>query len=384
MSRRPYRILQLTGTSAIGGAEQVALDLARGCDRDRFEVVVASLGGPPLLIEACLSGQPPVQARHWRAGSPWPWRLDRLLTETARLRATGVDLAMTYGLRADLVGRLFKGRLGAARLLCAIHSTDAWRGKGKILLDRWTSGAADAFVSVSAAGRRVRIEREGLPAEKIALIPNGIRVDAPELATRKEARAALGVADEDFPVIAHVANLRPMKGHGEVLAAAPDVLRRHPRALFLLAGRDESGGDYARRAQAAGLAERVRFLGYHPRAREVMRAADVFILPSHYEGCPISILEAMAERRPIVASNVGGIGEQVRDGVEALLIAPRRADALAEAIARLADDADLCRRLTEAARRRVEQEFSRERMIARYETLWEAVIERRPLPGVPA
>jgi glycosyltransferase involved in cell wall biosynthesis len=381
LQQPPYRILLLTSTAAIGGAEQVALSLARGCDRSRFSVRIASLSGPPLLIEKAREGG--VEATHWTLeGGRRAWRLDHVLGAIGRDRAAGVDLVQTFGLTADLVGRLFKRRFGGAKLLCAIHSTDAWRGGLKIRLDRWSAGKADAFVSVSEIGKRIRVEREGLPASKIVVIPNGIDVRGTgEPKPREGWLRELGLTPEAAPIILHVANLRPMKGHGETLAAARAVLKQYPKSVFLLVGRDESGGEYERQARAEGLAGRVRFLGYRADPRELMRQADIFILPSYYEGRPISILEAMAEGCPIIASDVGGIPEQVRDGEEALLIEPRRADRLAEAIVRLAGDEGLRRRLAAAARRRVEADFTESSMCKRYERLFEAMIEGRPLPG---
>jgi glycosyltransferase involved in cell wall biosynthesis len=377
MPQRPYRILHLTSTSALGGAEQVILELARHSDPARYAMLVVSLDGPPQLTEACRAGTPPVEAEHWGAGRPWPWRLHRILPRVAAMRRRGFHLVQTYGLQADVVGRLLKRRLGMVKLLNSVHSTDAWRSRPKVLLDRWTAGAVDRIVSVSHAGSRVRIERERLDPRLFVYIPNGIEIDPPGLAARDEARRALGLRQKDAPVIAHIANLRPMKGHGEVLTAATDVLARYPSAVFLLAGRDESDGRYQRQAQALGLGDRLRFLGFHPHAREVMRAADLFILPSYYEGCPIAILEAMAERRPIVASNVGGIPELVRHEREALLIEPRHPDALRDAIVRLVEDRALATGLTEAARRRVEAEFNRDTMIRRYCELYDAMIEER-------
>lgn len=252
----------------------------------------------------------------------------------------------------------------------------------KTRLDRWTAGRADRIVSVSHAGSRMRIERERIDPRLFVQIPNGIQIDPPGLADREAARQALGLRPDDGPVIAHIANLRPMKGHGETVVAAVESIRRYPNAVFLLAGRDESDGRYQQQAHEAGVDERVRFLGFIPRAREAMRAADVFILPSYYEGCPISILEAMAERRPIVASDVGGISELVRHEREALLIAPRRADALVAAIARLVEDKALAESLCGAARRRVESEFGRDLMIRRYCELYDAMIEGRE-PKLP-
>ncbi|MCX7014003.1 MAG: glycosyltransferase [Candidatus Sumerlaeota bacterium] len=371
----PCRILQLTTSSSIGGTERMTLELARGLDPARFEVVVASLDGPGAFTEACREAG--LRASNWGVGRPIPWKLPWLRECVRRARDQEFDLVQTYGLQADLAGRFFKRQLGNPKLVCSIRSTDAWRSPLQVRLDRWTAGRVDLFIANSEAGRRSRIEREGFAPERILTIHSGIELDPPGVASREEARAALGLSERDFPVIAHVANLRPMKGHDEALEAAARLKERLPRAVWLFAGRDDSRGRYARRARERSVGDRVRFLGFHPRPREIARAADVAILPSHYEGLPAAILEAMAESRAIVASNVGGIPELVRHEREALLIPPGRPEALAEAIARLADDEPLRLVLSRAARRRAEAEFALPRMIRRYEEAYESLMTQR-------
>jgi len=379
VSRRPWRVLHLTATSAIGGTERMVLEIVRGSDPQRFEMAAASLGGPGLLTEACREAGR--RAWNWGLERPWPWKAPRLLSWIRRMRDCQFDLIQTYGLRADLVGRLFKQGLGAPLLVCNIASVDAWRGAHKVWLDRRTAGAVDLFIASCEAARRSRIERERFDPGRIAAIYNGVELDPPGLASRPEARRALGLSQEDFPVVAHVANLRPMKGHSEALAAAARLLRDFPRAVFLFAGRDDSGGRYQRLAHDLGVAGRARFLGFHPRGREVARAADIAILPSYYEGCPVALLEAMAESRAIVATEVGGIPELVRHEREALLIPPGRPEALAAALSRLAADAALREALGCAARQRAEAQFTVQRMIRRHEEAYSELLERGTRTG---
>ena len=378
-------MLHLTSTSAIGGTETMVMALSRACDRRLFEMSVDSLGGPGLLMSACAGGadgQPTVDSSNWRVMPPWPWYWARLASHLGRVRDREFDIVQTYGLRADLIGRLLKRRFAQrgrpVRLICSVRSTDAWRPRHQVLLDRWTLGRADGFIANSNAGREIRIRREGIPPGRIATIHNGVELAPAGLADGDAVRRELGIAPARRPVFAHVANLRPMKGHGDLLAAVPRVLERFPEALFLLAGRDESNGAYEREASDRGLGEAVRFLGYHPRPREIMRAADVVTLPSHYEGCPVSILEAMAEQRPIVATRVGGIPELVRHEQEALLIEPADAPGLADALIAAADNLDRSAALATAARRRVESEFSLERMVDRYQQAYLDVLAGRP------
>jgi glycosyltransferase involved in cell wall biosynthesis len=260
------------------------------------------------------------------------------------------------------------------RLVCGIRSVDLNRSRLRVWSDRLTSGRADLYISNSEAGRRTRIERERIDARRIEVIHNGIDLDPDGLASREEARNALSLAPEDAPVVAHVANLRWMKGHQQALHAAKSIIARCPNAVFLFAGRDDSSGRFQAMARDLELGDRARFLGFHPRPREALRAADIAILPSLYEGCPVALLEAMAEGKPIAASDTGGIPELVRHEQEALLFAPGSAEGLAAAIGRLAGDATLSATLGRNARRRTEKEFDLDVMAEKYLVLYERLL----------
>jgi L-malate glycosyltransferase len=369
----PWRILHLSTSSTIGGTERATLDLARALDPDRFAHTFVALGGPgDSLGAAAAAGFPTTNVR---AGIPIPWNPLGILRLIRVARRTRPDLVQTYGFVADVVGRVLKPLLGGPRLVSSIRSVDAARPRWHTLLDRWTAGAADLFISNSEAGRLSRIERERIAPGRIITIHSGIELDPPGLPDRVAARESVGIDDLDRPVIAHIANLRWMKGHDEVLEAAATLRGAFPDAVWLLVGRDDSGGRHEHRAAELGLGDRVRFLGFHPEPRAVLRAADLAILPSRYEGLPVAILEAMAEGKPIVATAVGGIPELVRDGDEALLIPPGDATALATAIERLATDPALAARLGAAARSRAEADFAREVMVGRYAETYARLID---------
>jgi len=368
----PVRVLHLTTSSDFGGTERMTLELARRCGRSRCEMSVASLDGPGLLTEACEASG--IEAWNLKAGRRFPWRFGRLLKWADEIDRRGIDIVHTYGLQADLVGRFLKGRLGAKRLVCGIRSVDLNRSRLRVWADRATSGKVDLFISNSEAGRQARIAREQIEPERIDVIHNGIELDPEGAASRQESRNSLGLADADAPVVAHVANLRWMKGHEQALLAARVVIERFPNAVFLFAGRDDSSGRFNDMARDLGLGGQARFLGFHPKPREVLRAADIAILPSLYEGCPVSMLEAMAEEKPIAASNAGGIPELARHEQEALLCPPGNAEELAEAIKRLANDPTLCSTLARNARRRAEEDFGLDGMVEKYLNRYEELL----------
>jgi glycosyltransferase involved in cell wall biosynthesis len=150
-------------------------------------------------------------------------------------------------------------------------------------------------------------------------------------------RARLGVRDDEI-LIGTVANLRATKGYPDLLLAARAVIDRLPNVRFVAVGRgpleDELRAEHAR----LGLGTRFEFVGFRPDAVPVMSAFDVFCLPSHHEGLPVALMEALALGLPAVVTRVGGVAELVTDGDDAVIVPPGQPDALADALIALAQD----------------------------------------------
>jgi glycosyltransferase involved in cell wall biosynthesis len=147
----------------------------------------------------------------------------------------------------------------------------------------------------------------------------------------------------------------------------------------LLVGDDlEAGGAFRAgledEAERLGVRERVVFAGYRPDATALLAELDVFVLPSWVEGLPIVVLEAMAQRKPVVATPVGGTPELVADGETGLLVPPRDPEALAAALRRLLEDPDLARRLGEAGRARVAERFTAAQQTRRVLELYDELV----------
>lgn len=377
MTPKPYRILQLTSTSDIGGTESMLLHFLAHYDRARFEVEVGSLVGSGLLTERARALGVPA----WNLAMGFQLDPRGLLELFMRLRAGRFDLVQLYGLRADTIGRPLARLAGAGRIVSSIRSTDPWRKGRHVWLDRATARLATLWISNSEAGRASRIARERFPGDKIVTILNGIPLPAPELAAppsaaeRVEFEKEAGLAPGDGPRVAFVANLRRMKGHADLIEALPAVLRERPGLRVLCAGRDDSAGEIPRLAAERGVAHAVRLLGFQSDTRHLIRHCDFLILPSLWEGCPVAVMEAMALGRPVVATRVGGIPELVESEREGLLIPPRDPAALAEALLRLAGNPELVRAMGEASRRRAERDFSVEAMTRRIEKAYLGLLE---------
>jgi len=370
---RPYRIVQLTSSSNIGGTERKVLVLVEHLDRQLFEPIVLSLVGSGRLIERCRDLG--IEAEHLNCSHPVRLRSWRRFFEILRNR--NVALVHLYGLRANLPGRPVARWAGAGAIVGGIESIDPWRKWYHTALDRLTARWVDRFVAVCEAARQAAIRREGFDPSHVVVIPNAAcPMPAAESCDAAALRQRFALESSDGPILAHIANLWPEKRHRDLIDAATLLVERFPRIVFLCAGRDEMNGANQRYAVERGVAERFQWLGYVGNVSEVIAVADFAVLPSSHEGLPVSLLEVMTVGRTMIATPVGGVPEVVRDGVNGLLVPPREPKALAQAIERLATDMELRRRLEVEARDTVRRDYSIERMVQGTQRLYLELLER--------
>jgi glycosyltransferase involved in cell wall biosynthesis len=241
---------------------------------------------------------------------------------------------------------------------------------------------ADRVITSGEAIRRLVIDA-GTPPGRVVAIPAGVDLGEFPFGARGDAIAAeLRVSP---PVIGSVAMFRGSKGHAHLVDAFGRIRSRYPSATLLLVG------DGIRRewveglARDAGLGDAVRFTGFRPDVGALLAVMDCFVLAStRTEGVPQSLLQAFASGVPVVASDVGGVPEVVRDG-ETGLLAPRESPAeLARGIERVLGDRAAARRRAAAARRLVEERFSHTAVMARLLDLYGELIGERPVRTRPA
>lgn len=344
--------------------------LVEALDRSRFTPVVGALFGGGELIER--SKEAGVAAEHLHFRFPFdPAGIARLVRFIRRER---IDVVQTHGLRADSVAR-WAARLGGARaVISTIHSIDPEKPLPHVLLDQITAPLVSRFVAVCEAAKNARVSREKLDPRRIDVVPIGLPPRSIPRDQRDEIRAELGVASDATPVVGILANLREMKGHRDVIEALPAILERLPQTVFLFAGRDDSQGQVEKLARARGVAHAIRFLGYYRDTARLLAAMDLFMLPSTWEGLPVSILEAIHAGVPVIATRVGGIPEIIRDGREGLLIEPRRPDQIAGAVIRLTENWPLRAEISRAADLRAQTVFSLSSMTSRMEAIYDQAV----------
>ena len=367
------RVLQLLATGGNGGAQESYTGLLLHLDRAAYEVRALSL-----------SKGSSVQRLH-RLGLEVEL-VDEADDEAAvrelaaYLRREEIDLLHAHMYRAEVIGTRAALAAGTPAVMATVHSSRVRSPQDVATLAALTPAMDRLIVPSAAIEAKVRAEGRGGAA--FTVIPNGVdlaRFDLPlaSCALRRE----FGIPG-DAPLLGVIARLEAEKGHRYLIAAMPAILQVATDAWLVIVG--EGSLDAELRAQVAALPppvnRRIVFTGRREDIASITGELDVAVLPSLREAQGISILEAMAQHRPVVASAVGGIPEVLTDGQDGLLVPPADPAALAEACIRLACSPDLRARLGEAGRATVEARFSLDAMVRRIEAVYDEELQRAGIP----
>ena len=189
------------------------------------------------------------------------------------------------------------------------------------------------------------------------VIPNGRDLTRFTSGTHRDAVRAELALGQDTPVVGVVGRLETQKGHVYLLEAWTEVIRARPDARLLVVGEGSLRGELARQARDAHIAESVIFTGFRSDVPRLLDTVDVLALPSLHEGMPLTVIEAAAAGRPVVATAVDGTPEVVRDGETGYLVPPADPAALAKALLAVLGDADAARRMGREAHRWARERF---------------------------
>lgn len=361
--RAPPRVLHLNTEPTWRGGEQQLLYLLDG---------LRARGVPSLLV-----AQP---------GAPMAQRARAAGHEVKELRMHGeVDplaaLRLHHLLRAGRFG-VVHAHTSHAHTLASLAAAPfgRWRRRPRVVVARRVDFSifrrsffglnglkylhgVDAYVTVSEAIRRVLIG-DGVPAARITCVHSGIDLAKIEAAPdrREQVRAELGVPPGHL-LLANVAHMADHKGQRYLLEALPAVLARRPDVVCAIVGDGELRQELEALAAKLGVTAAVRFPGFRQDVPTILKALDLFVMPSHMEGLGTSVLDAMAAGVPVVGTEAGGMPESIEHGVTGLVCPVRDAGALARAILSLLDDPALARRLADAGAARVRERFSTEAMV---------------------
>ena len=377
--------MQLLATGGTGGAQESYTGLLLRLDRSAYEVRALSLSSGSAVQRLRRLGLE-VEVIDEADDEAAVQEL------TAYLVRNEIDLLHAHMYRAEVIGARSAVAAGTAVVLATVHSSRVRSPEDVATLAALTPVMDRLIVPSSSIAAKVRAEGRG--AASFSVVPNGVDLDRFDLPVAACAlRREFGIPG-GAPLLGVVARLEPEKGHRYVIEAMPAILRGAPETWLVIVGEGSLNGEL--RAQAAALpasaADRIVFTGRREEVAAITGDVDVAVLPSLREAQGISILEAMARRKPVVASAVGGIPEVLTNGLDGLLVPPADARALAEACIRLACSPELRTRMGKAGRATVEARFSLDAMVRQVEAIYDEELvragalppERAPLPTVGA
>jgi glycosyltransferase involved in cell wall biosynthesis len=367
--RDVIRLLLLIPTLDRSGAEKQLTTLATHLPRDAFEVEVVALtrGGPYARVLA--DHQVPVTILNKR------FRCDPLAYQRLKklLRERQPDLLHTWLFAANAYGRLAAGSKPRFPIVVSERCVDSWKGGWQLWLDRRLAPRTARVVGNSQAVADFYIH-QGIPREKLAVIPNGVEIppalpDEARNEARHEIRHELKIGSEDR-VIGYIGRLAEQKRVRDLVWAFELVRVVNPEVKFLIAGDGPERPALEQFAQKLGLEGRVRFLGHREDADRLMQAIDVFWLASGFEGQSNSALEAMAAGKPVVLSDIPPNRELVEHGQSGFLVPVGDSATFGKYARDLLADRDLARRIGLAGRDRALAKFGIDSMVAAYARLY--------------
>jgi len=366
------KILHVIDTTGPGGAETVFIELLSRSRSGMYEPVVVIRGHGWVYNELDRRGIKPYV---FDAKGSFNFRY--LFNLIKVIRKEKVSLIQAHLLGASVYS-VIAGFLTRIPVVVTLH--------GIVDVDNERFLSAKFFILSKLAGRIVLVSKDlmcrlkalvPVNSDKLSVVYNGVDLESYKLEKHKKLKEELGLKDDDI-IIGSVGNVRKAKAYDILLKAASLLVRNESRVKFLIVG--DNDNDLFQELLALrlrlGLQDAVYFLGFRQNVPEFLAGIDVFLLSSISEGCPVSVVEAMASEVPMVVTDCGGLSEMVEEGVTAVMCEPGSPVALFEGVAHLLNDANLKEVLVANANKEASLRFSMEAMLDSYRSIYENLLAR--------
>lgn len=375
------RILFIATTTHVGGAEKILSAIAEHLHQNKVVVAVCSLKSKGPYGEKLESLGIPVYSFEiandsgFRGLLSYLFSLFRLIR---RVRSFRPQIVHAFLFRANLLARIAATLCRVSINISSIRIIENDR-PFYFFLDRLTSSLVTQYLAVSERVKEVTCERSHIDAERIRVIRNGI--DLSPLASSDQpddGRLALQFRIGPHSLVCGtVARLHHQKGIRHLIDAFVLLRADFPNLKLLVVGDGPERANLVNQAAALGVSQDVIFAGQQNMPFRCLKLMNVFVLPSLYEGFPNALLEAVAARVPVIASDVGGVHEFVRHEENGLLVPPGSPSKLADAIRSLLQNPEKAKLMATLAFDRIRKEFSLEGMLKEYDELYEGLLSKK-------
>jgi len=373
------KILFVIDALEFGGGERCFAQIINGLPTEQYEIYLASTGNDQ-LYDAINNAQ--VHKIPMDFSSKYnPFLLTKV---TNVIKEENIDIVHGQGARAEFYARLASGRTGIPKYISTIatpvegYDVDFLKKRFYRFFDRFSEKYVDQFIVVSDALKDFVIHQRRISAEKVVRIYNGIEInhyDPDKLKSQRLQIRSEFILNDDVILIGSIGRLVWQKGFTYFLRCIPDIIKHIAQTKFVVVGDGEMRKYLQNLSKKLGTENHLFFAGQRSDIRDILAATDIIVIPSLQEGFPMVTLEAMAMKKPIIATRINGITEQMSDSVEGILVEPTSVSALTIAIKRLLENPELATSLGEAARKRVIKDFSVEKMISETISVYESLCQ---------
>lgn len=382
----PHKILYVTSSpgAIFGGGKKVFFSLIQGLDKEIFQpVVCCSKEGlySDLLANAGILVRPLNMDNRYNLWNVF--RLARIMKEESVtiVHSQGGGRSNFFALLAAKLAKVPIKIVTVATLVERWEDTSFSRRSVYKAVDRMIEKFADKFICVSEELRQALMRGHGMTSQQVVTVHNGINISSHQCnRDREEILSELNLP-KDKIIISLLGRLVWMKGIDFFLEAAHELCKSHQDVHFLIVGDGPLRNELEQQMQQLGLSEVCTFTGFQKDIPAILKIIDILAIPSHSEGLPMVILEAMACKVPVVGTTIGGIPEMIEDGTTGFLIPPSNSAALAEKLSPLIKDETLRKDMGEAAKQRVEDFFSESKMIRETEQVYLDLMNEKGLFG---
>ena len=354
------RVLFITDQlCAAGGSERTVFRMIAGLTARGFDCRLVTFKHDP---ETEFFQRPPCPLEVFPLSKTYDLNALRVAMKIRQLiRTHAIEVVHTFHETSDLWGGAVARLSGCPVLISSRRDMGIFRSRKHDIAYRVANSWVDRVLTVSEQVRRYIIETDGLAAAKVRTVYNGVELEKIDrMPADSSLRGELGMS-ESARLVTTVGNVRRIKGLDILLQAAARVCREAPETFFLVIGKTTEADHFAELQQLAGslgMQGRFRLAGEREDVAAVLKASDIFCLPSRSEGFSNALIEAMACSLPCVATDVGGNAEAIRSGANGFIVHPERPEELAQRILDLVGAPAKAREIGAAARRTVEERFT--------------------------
>lgn len=374
---KPITVMHLIHTIGHGGIETAVISWLKTIDSSRYKIHLVCFENPGNSEEAFVEAA----QRSGVTVSKIPWARYKPLIRSTRallrlMREYDVDILHTHNFYAEVVG-LFAARIAGAKLITTMYvwGEEGWPVAVFQMIQKYLFRLFDV---VSAHCERTRIGSidRGIDEKKSPLLICGFETHRVNLTAdkRTQLRARRGISDDEI-VLCNIARFYPVKRQDFLLHAFKKINERHPSTRLWIAGVGPLESELKALCTELGLDNKVDFLGFVSDLPELVAQVDIQVHPSYLEGVPLAICEGMASSLPIVVSDVGGLSEVIHNDKTGILVPPDDDEGFIQAVIDVVGDTDKQRRLGQAARHFIENDYSLETAVSHVETLYNQMME---------